>query len=83
VTTSNTLCIPAQSAPQADGSSMPSLVSLPDTAFDANSHQMVFCQALSPVVLHSLVLAWQAILMVKVQKTIMRSFTLSPDLHTG
>lgn len=37
---SNTLCNPAQSAPQADGSSMPSLVSLPDTALDAILHQL-------------------------------------------
>ena len=80
---SNTLCIPAQSGPQADGSSMPSLVSLPDTALDAILHQLLSCQTLSLVVLHSLVLAWLADLMVEVQKTIMNSFALSPDLHTG
>lgn len=56
---------------------------LPDTALDAILHQLLFCQTLSFVVLRSSVLAWQADLMVKVQKTIMHSFTLSPDLHTG
>ena len=45
---SNTVCIQALSAPQADGSSMPGLVALPDTAFDANSHQLVFLPNLEP-----------------------------------